>query len=68
VAQRTRKNDAVTIAQEEEWRERLTIMVVQAQAQKAMKMRELLGEAKTNIVTGAASSNRSRHSLKKISL
>jgi hypothetical protein len=44
VAQRTRKNKVVTIALEEERRECLTIMAVRAQAQEAMKMRELLGE------------------------
>jgi hypothetical protein len=57
VAQRTRKAEAVTAAQEEERRERLMIMAARAQAQEAMKLRELVVEAKTNAVAGADSSN-----------
>jgi hypothetical protein len=47
----------MTVALEEERRERLTIMVGRAHAHEAMKLRELLGEAKTDVVTRSASSN-----------
>jgi TctA family transporter len=57
VAQRTRKAEAMAAALEEERREWLTIMAARAQAQEAMKLRELLGEGKTDGVAGAASSS-----------
>jgi predicted RNase H-like nuclease (RuvC/YqgF family) len=57
VAQRTRKAEAMTAALEEERRERLTIMAARAQAQKAMKLWELVGVGKTDAVTGVASSS-----------
>jgi hypothetical protein len=57
VAQRTRKAEATNAALEEEWRERLTIMAARAQAQEAMKLRQLVGVGKTDAVAGAASSS-----------
>jgi alanyl-tRNA synthetase len=57
VAQRTRKAEAMNAALEEERQERLTIMAARAQAQDAMKLRQLVGEGKTDVVAGAASSS-----------
>jgi hypothetical protein len=57
VAQWARKAEAVTAALEEERRERLTIMANWAQAQEAMKLHELVGEAKTDTMAGTASSS-----------
>jgi hypothetical protein len=45
----------VTAALEEERRESLTIMAAQDQAQEAMKLWDLVGEAKTDAVAEAAS-------------
>jgi hypothetical protein len=47
----------MTAALEEERRERLTIMATRAQAQEAMKLRELVSEGKTDALAGAASSS-----------
>jgi hypothetical protein len=44
-------------ALEEERRERLTIMATRAQAQEAIKLRQLVGEGNTDAVAGAASSS-----------
>jgi hypothetical protein len=57
VAQRTRKSEAMHVALEEERRERLMIMAARAQAQEAMNRRQLIGEGKTDAITGVASSN-----------
>jgi hypothetical protein len=57
VAQRTRKAEAMNAALEEERRERLTIMAARARAQEAMKLRQLVGEGKTDVMAGAASSS-----------
>jgi predicted RNase H-like nuclease (RuvC/YqgF family) len=57
VAQRTRKAEAVTAALEEQRQERLMIMAARAQAQEAMKLRELVGDGKTDTVTRVASSS-----------
>jgi hypothetical protein len=47
----------MTVALEEERWKCLTIMVARAQAHEAMKLRKLLGKAKTDVVTGAALSS-----------
>jgi hypothetical protein len=57
LAERERKAEAVTAALEEEKRERIVIMAARAQAQEAMKVRELLDEAKTDVVAGTTSSS-----------
>jgi hypothetical protein len=57
LAQCTRKAEAITAALEEERRERLMIMAARAQAQEAMKVRQLVGEGKTDAVAEAASSS-----------
>jgi hypothetical protein len=57
VTQQTRKAEAMNAALEEERRERLAIMAARAQAQEAMKLRQLVGEGKTDVVAGAASSS-----------
>jgi murein DD-endopeptidase MepM/ murein hydrolase activator NlpD len=57
VAQQMRKAEAMNAALEEERRERLTIMDAWAQAQEAMKLRQLVGEGKTDAVDQAVSSS-----------
>jgi hypothetical protein len=56
VAERARKADALVVAQEEEKREAV-LMHTQAQVKEVMKMRELLGEVRTNVVVGTTSSS-----------
>jgi hypothetical protein len=57
VAQQTRKTEAMNAALKEERQERLTIMATRAQAQEAMKLRQLVGEGKTDAMAGAPSSS-----------
>jgi hypothetical protein len=57
VAQWTRKTETMNTSLEEERRERLTIMAARAQAEEAMKLRQLVGEGKTDAVAGASSSS-----------
>jgi hypothetical protein len=57
VAERARKAKALARSLEEEKREHLALMASRAQAQEAMKMWELLSEAKTDAVVGASSSS-----------
>jgi hypothetical protein len=57
MAEWARKAEALTVALEEEKRECLTIMAARAQVQEAMKVRELLGEAKTDVVAGTTLSS-----------
>jgi hypothetical protein len=57
VAEQARKAEAPTAALGEEKQDRLAIMAIRAQAEVVMKMSELLGEAKTDVVVGATSSS-----------
>jgi hypothetical protein len=55
--EQTRKAEALTATIEEEKQERLVLLHTKASAQKAAKLRELLGEGKTDTAATTSSSS-----------